>query len=69
MTCAPSDFERVRAAFEAGALRPEVADITMKPLNEVQLAGEEGQKMKRLLEALEDLDDVQHVYTSASIDE
>jgi YebC/PmpR family DNA-binding regulatory protein len=69
VTCAPADFERVRAAFEAASLRPEVADITMKPLSEVQLAGDEGQKMKRMLEALEDLDDVQHVYTSASIDE
>jgi YebC/PmpR family DNA-binding regulatory protein len=69
VTCAPPDFERVRAAFEAAGLRPEAADITMKSLNEIRLAGEEGQKMKHLLEALEDLDDVQHVYTSACIDE
>jgi transcriptional/translational regulatory protein YebC/TACO1 len=46
-----------------------VADITMKALNEIPLQGEDAQKMKRLLDALEDLDDVQHVYTSAAIEE
>jgi YebC/PmpR family DNA-binding regulatory protein len=67
--CAPADFDRVREAFQRAGLQPAVADITMKALNEVQLGGEEGQKMKRLLDALEDLDDVQHVYSSAAIDE
>jgi transcriptional/translational regulatory protein YebC/TACO1 len=41
----------------------------MKALNEIALQGEDAQKMKRLLDALEDLDDVQHVYTSASIED
>jgi len=67
--CAPGDFDRVRDGFQAAGLKPEVADITMKSLNEIQLAGDDAQKMKRLLEALEDLDDVQHVYTSAALDE
>jgi YebC/PmpR family DNA-binding regulatory protein len=67
--CAPGDFDRVREAFLKAGLQPAVADITMKALNEIPLGGDEGQKMKRLLEALEDLDDVQHVYTSAAIEE
>ncbi|HEX4585271.1 MAG TPA: YebC/PmpR family DNA-binding transcriptional regulator [Burkholderiaceae bacterium] len=69
VVCAPADFEKVRQAFQAANLQPEVADITMKALNEVALQGEDAQKMKRLLDALEDLDDVQHVYTSAAIEE
>jgi YebC/PmpR family DNA-binding regulatory protein len=67
--CEPADFDRVRQGFEGAHLKPEVADITMKALNEIALQGEDAQKMKRLLDALEDLDDVQHVYTSATIDE
>ena len=67
VVCAPADFEAVRQSFERARLQPEVADITMKALNEVTLAAEDGQKMKRLIDALEDLDDVQHVYTSAEI--
>ncbi|HEY4038699.1 MAG TPA: YebC/PmpR family DNA-binding transcriptional regulator [Burkholderiaceae bacterium] len=66
---APGDFETIRQRFESAHLKPELADITMKALNEVMLTGEDAQKMKRLIEALEDLDDVQHVYTSAAIDE
>jgi YebC/PmpR family DNA-binding regulatory protein len=69
VVCAPGDFEKVRQSFVSARLVPEVADITMKALNEVALQGDEAQKMKRLLEALEDLDDVQHVYTSAAIDD
>ncbi|UCE32810.1 MAG: YebC/PmpR family DNA-binding transcriptional regulator, partial [Burkholderiales bacterium] len=46
-----------------------VADITMKPLNETELSGEEGQRMQRLLDALEDLDDVQSVFTNAVIED
>lgn len=66
---APGDFEKVRAAFESAKLQAEVADITMKALNEVALKGEDAQKMKRLIDALEDLDDVQHVYTCAALEE
>jgi len=69
VVCAPGDFEKVRQSFVSARLVPEVADITMKALNEVALQGDEAQKMKRLLEALEDLDDVQHVYTSAAIED
>lgn len=66
---APADFAQVKAAFDAAGLKAEVAEIVMKPLNETELAGEDGQKMQKLLDALEDLDDVQEVYTTAVIAE
>jgi len=69
VVCAPADFETIRESFQTAQLQPAVADITMKALNEVTLEGEDAQKMRRLLDALEDLDDVQHVYSSAALDE
>jgi YebC/PmpR family DNA-binding regulatory protein len=66
--CAPNDFEAVREALDKAGLKPEVAEVTMKPLVETVLTGEDGQRMQRLLDALEDLDDVQQVYTTAAID-
>jgi YebC/PmpR family DNA-binding regulatory protein len=67
--CAPGDFETVRAALEKKGLKPELAEVTMKPLAETVLTGEDGQKMQKLLDALDDLDDVQSVYTTAAIEE
>jgi len=67
--CAVSGFEAVKAAFEAAGLAPEVAEVTMRPENEVELAGEDAARMRRLLDVLEDLDDVQAVYHNAAIDE
>jgi YebC/PmpR family DNA-binding regulatory protein len=69
VTCPPADFAQVKSALEAAGLKAEVAEIVMKPLNEINLSGEDGQKMQKLLDALEDLDDVQQVYTSAVINE
>lgn len=66
--CAPADFPRVQEALEAAGLKPEMAEITMRPTAENVLAGEDGQKMQRLLDALEGLDDVQNVYTTAAIE-
>lgn len=66
--CAPADFEKVKAALAKAGLQPELAEITMKPLNEVELGGEEAARMRRLLDALEALDDVQNVYTSAALE-
>lgn len=66
--CAPADFDKVKAALEKAGLKPELAEITMKALNEVELAGEEAARMRRLLDALEALDDVQNVYTSAALE-
>ncbi|MBM3368062.1 MAG: YebC/PmpR family DNA-binding transcriptional regulator [Betaproteobacteria bacterium] len=66
---APNDFDKVRTGLEKAGLKPELAEITMKPVNEVAVAGEDAARLKRLLEALEGLDDVQDVYTTASLDE
>ena len=65
VVCAPETFDAVQKAFETAGLTPVSADVTMKPLNEVELKGEDAAKMHKLIDALEDLDDVSHVYTSA----
>jgi YebC/PmpR family DNA-binding regulatory protein len=65
----PGDFEKVKNALEAAGLKPELAEVTMRPENTIALAGDEGQRMQKLLDMLEDLDDVQNVYTNAEIDE
>jgi YebC/PmpR family DNA-binding regulatory protein len=57
--CAPGDFAQVKQALEAAGLKAEVAEITMKPLTEIELGGEDGARMQKLLDALENLDDVQ----------
>jgi YebC/PmpR family DNA-binding regulatory protein len=67
--CAPADFETVKAGLEKAKLKPDAAEVTMKPASEVVLAGEDAQKMRNLLDALESLDDVQDVYTTAALDE
>ena len=65
---APGDFAAVRAALDKVGLKPELAEITMKPATEAQLAGDDAGRMRQLLETLESLDDVQDVYTTAVID-
>lgn len=65
----PSDFEAVKEALEAAGFKAELAEVTMKPTTEAIFVGDEGIKMQKLLDALDDLDDVQEVYTSAVIDE
>ena len=67
--CAPNDFDAVQKALEKAGLKPEVSEVTMRPENEAVLKGEEGARMQKLLDALEDLDDVQVVYTTASIED
>ena len=66
--CAPADFEKVKAALEKAGLEPDAAEVTMKPVSEVELAGADAAKMRGLLDALENLDDVQHVYTTAALE-
>ena len=66
--CDPIDFETVKAAFEAAQLIPEEADITMRAENSVDLDGEHAINMQKILDKLEDLDDVQEVYTNAVMD-
>lgn len=63
----PYDFTQVKEALAKAGFKAELADVIMKPLNEVEMAGEDGAKMQRLLDALEGIDDVQEVYTSAVI--
>src|SRR5581483_7827322 len=65
---APGDFHSVKEALEKAGLKPEVAEITMKPSSEASMAGNEGERMRALLDALENLDDVQNVYTTAVLD-
>ncbi len=59
--CEPGDFAAVRAALEAAGLKPEFAEIGMKPDVEVDLGADDGERMQRLVDMLEDLDDVQRV--------
>ena len=66
---AAADFESVKNALEAAGLTPEVAEVTMRAENTIDLQGEDAQKMQKLLDVLEDLDDVQEVYHNASLDE
>jgi transcriptional/translational regulatory protein YebC/TACO1 len=57
----------VKNALEAAGLKPEVAEVTMRPENTIELTGEDAAKMQRLLDVLEDLDDVQDVFHNAEI--
>jgi YebC/PmpR family DNA-binding regulatory protein len=67
--CAPAEFEAVKAALEGAGLVPDLAEVTMRAENAVPLSGEEGQRMQKLLDMLEDLDDVQAVFHNAEISE
>jgi YebC/PmpR family DNA-binding regulatory protein len=66
---APTQFEAVKAALEAAGLKPGLAEVTMRAENPIELAGEDAQRMRKLLDALEDLDDVQDVYHNAELPE
>ncbi|HLS84763.1 MAG TPA: YebC/PmpR family DNA-binding transcriptional regulator [Burkholderiales bacterium] len=68
LICAPADFQAVKEALEKAGLKPDLAEVTMKPINETVLAGDDAARMRRLLDALESLDDVQEVYTTAVLD-
>jgi len=65
----PTDFTAVRAALEKAGFKPELAEVTMKPTIENVLKGDDAARMQRLLDALEGLDDVQDVYTTAVIED
>lgn len=69
VTCEPADYEGLKVAFEAASLIPEVQGVIMKPLNETELDGKDAQTMQKMLDALENLDDVQEVYTNVIFDE
>jgi transcriptional/translational regulatory protein YebC/TACO1 len=61
-----TDFESVKNALEAAGLKPEVAEVTMRAENTIELTGEDAARMQKLLDVLEDLDDVQEVFHNAS---
>jgi YebC/PmpR family DNA-binding regulatory protein len=65
----PTEFEAVRNALEAAGLMPEIAEVTMRAENMVELAGDDAARMQKLLDVLEDLDDVQGVFHNAEIHE
>ncbi|HEY0821240.1 MAG TPA: YebC/PmpR family DNA-binding transcriptional regulator, partial [Rhizobacter sp.] len=65
----PHDFEAVKKALETAGLKPEVAEVTMRAENTIDLTGEDAQRMQKLLDVLEDLDDAQEVYHNAVIHE
>ena len=65
----PYEFAAVKEALAKAGLQPELGEVTMKPANENELTGDDAAKMQKLLDALESLDDVQEVYTTAVMDE
>lgn len=65
----PGEFLAVKDALEKAGFKPEFAEVTMKPGSETVFTGEEAEKMQKLLDAIEGLDDVQEVYTTAVMDE
>ncbi len=66
--CSPADFETVKSALEAAKLEPAVAEVTMRAENPVELAGDDAERMRKLLDTLEELDDVQAVFHNAAFD-
>ncbi len=66
LTAAP-DFEAVKQALEQAGLVPEIAEVTMRAENTIELTGDDAARMQKLLDVLEDLDDVQEVYHNAEL--
>jgi transcriptional/translational regulatory protein YebC/TACO1 len=64
---ADADFEAVKAALEAAGLVAEVAGVTMRAENAVELSGDDALRMQKLLDILEDLDDTQDIYHNAAL--
>ena len=63
----PGEFEAVKNALEAAGLQPEMAEVTMRAENTISLSGDDAAKMQKLLDVIEDLDDVQEVYHNAEL--
>ena len=58
----------MREALKAAALHAEIAALTMRPETEIVLTGDDAARMQKLLDVLENLDDVQEIYTNAALD-
>jgi transcriptional/translational regulatory protein YebC/TACO1 len=63
-----AEFETVKNALEAAGLVPEMAEVTMRPENPIELTGDDAVRMQKLLDVLEELDDTQNIYHNAEID-
>jgi YebC/PmpR family DNA-binding regulatory protein len=63
----PADFEAVKNALEAAGLKAEIAEVTMRPENTIPLEGDDAARMQKIVDMLEDLDDVQAVYHNAEL--
>lgn len=66
---APYEFIAAKDVLEKAGFIAEIAEVTMKPMNEALMSGDDAAKMQKLLDALESLDDVQAVYTTAVLEE
>jgi YebC/PmpR family DNA-binding regulatory protein len=66
--CAPADFEVVQQALHKAGLKPDLAEVTWRAENAIELAGDDSQRMQKLLDVLEDLDDAQAVYHNAVLE-
>ena len=65
----PTEFEAVKNALEAAGLKAEIGEVTMRAENAVELTGEDAQRMQKLLDVIEELDDVQNLYHNAELGE
>nr|MBP6294885.1 YebC/PmpR family DNA-binding transcriptional regulator [Hydromonas sp.] len=66
--CDLADYEVLKAAFDTAGMEYAEADITMRAQNDIELTGDDAVKMQKIIDMLEDLDDVQEVYTNAVMD-
>ena len=66
VTTAPFEFTKIREILESAGLKPELAEVSMRPETDVDLDTDQSEAMQKLLDALENLDDVQSVYTNAN---
>jgi YebC/PmpR family DNA-binding regulatory protein len=64
---APDAFEAVKAAMDGAGLKPDIAEVTLRADNDIAVAGETAQQVLKLLRWLEDMDDVQNVYSNADL--
>ena len=69
IVCAPENFEAVRDAVKGLGVEPATAEVAMVPQNYIKLVGKEAQQMLKLMEAIEEHDDVQHVWANFDIEE
>jgi YebC/PmpR family DNA-binding regulatory protein len=63
----PAAFEQVKNALSAAGLNAELAEVTFRPENTIEIEGDDAAKMQKILDVLEDLDDVQEIYHNAAL--